>query len=329
MRKRFLEEWPTLTLLAACYAVWSVALFWLAPVALPLAILLVALASALHSSLTHEVIHGHPTDDDRLNQALVWPALGLLVPYRRFRDTHLAHHEDARLTDPYDDPESNYLDPAVWVRLPVWLRLLLRANNTLLGRMTLGPAIGQIAFMAGDWRAIRRGDRAVLWAWLAHLSPLAAVLALVALSPMPIWAYAVAVYAGHSLLRIRTFLEHQAHEHTAARTVVIEDRGPLALLFLNNNFHLVHHMHPKVPWFRLPALYAQNAGRYLQRNRGYRYRSYAEIMARHLLRAKDPVPHPLWPHPAGASDGPAPGGVPVTAAAPALARLPGVDRLPS
>jgi hypothetical protein len=21
---------------------------------------------------------------------------------------------DARLTDPYDDPESNYLDPAVW-----------------------------------------------------------------------------------------------------------------------------------------------------------------------------------------------------------------------
>ncbi len=35
---------------------------------------------------------------------------------------HMAHHRDAILTDPYDDPESNYLDPAVWARLPRPLR---------------------------------------------------------------------------------------------------------------------------------------------------------------------------------------------------------------
>lgn len=297
MRARVAAEGPTVVLLVACYALWAAGLFLVAPAWLPAGIVLVALANALHSSLTHEMVHGHPTDDDRINHALVWPALGLLVPYGRFRDTHLAHHMDARLTDPYDDPESNYLDPAVWVRLPGWVRAVLRANNTLLGRMTLGPAVGQIAFMAGDWHAIRAGDRPVLLAWLAHIPAVAAVLAVVALSPMPLWAYAVAVYAGHGLLRIRTFLEHQAHEHTGGRTVVIEDRGPLALLFLNNNFHLVHHMHPKVPWTRLPSLYFANTERYLKRNRGYRYRSYAQIFARHLLRAKDPVPHPLWPQP--------------------------------
>jgi fatty acid desaturase len=297
MRARVAAEGPTVVLLVACYALWAAGLYLVAPAWLPAGIALAALASALHSSLTHEMVHGHPTDDDRINHALVWPVLGLLVPYGRFRDTHLAHHMDARLTDPYDDPESNYLDPAVWVRLPGWVRAVLRANNTLLGRMTLGPAVGQIAFMASDWRAIRAGDRAVLVAWLAHLPAAAAVLAVVALSPMPLWAYAIAVYAGHGLLRIRTFLEHQAHEHTGGRTVVIEDRGPLALLFLNNNFHLVHHMHPTVPWTRLPGLYFANTERYLRRNRGYRYRSYAQIFARHLLRAKDPVPHPLWPQP--------------------------------
>ena len=45
-----------------------------------------------------------------LNAALVFPALSFTIPYMRFRDTHLAHHVDSRLTDPYDDPESCYLD---------------------------------------------------------------------------------------------------------------------------------------------------------------------------------------------------------------------------
>ena len=313
-------EWPTLGLLAACYALWGVAVF--TPLPAGIAILLAALAVAFHSSLTHEAIHGHPTTSQRVNVALVWPALGLLVPYGRFRDMHLAHHRDANLTDPYDDPESNYLDPAVWVRLPDWVRALLRANNTLLGRVTLGPALAQLAFMAGDWRAARAGDGRVARAWAAHVLPAAAVLAVVAAAPMPLWAYLLAVYAGHGLVKIRTFLEHRAHAHAAGRTVVIEDRGPLALLFLNNNFHIVHHMHPDVPWYRLPGLYFGNSGRYLRRNRGYRYRSYAEIIGAHLLRAKDPVPHPLWPQPQqDAAPLPARDGAPE----PALARV-AVDR---
>ena len=39
-----------------------------------------------------------------LNEALVFPALSLAIPYQRFRDSHLAHHNDEILTDPYDDP---------------------------------------------------------------------------------------------------------------------------------------------------------------------------------------------------------------------------------
>ena len=288
-------EWPTLALLIACYAGWALAVVWLPTISYPIAAGLAALAIALHSSLSHEAIHGHPTGSARLNEALVWPALGLVVPYARFRDDHLAHHRDATLTDPYDDPESNYLDPAVWARLSPAARALLRANNTLLGRITLGPAVSLALFVRGDWRAIRAGDRRIRAAWAAHLPAAAVVVAVVIAAPMPFWLYLIAAYAGHGLIKIRTFLEHQAHEHAAGRTVVIEDRGPLALLFLNNNFHLVHHMHPDLPWYRLPARYFRDPERYLRRNRGYRFRSYGEIARAYLLRRKDDVPHPLFP----------------------------------
>jgi hypothetical protein len=53
-------EWPTLALLLAVYLVWGIGTTWLAGVSLPLAIAVTALVAALHASLTHEAIHGHP-----------------------------------------------------------------------------------------------------------------------------------------------------------------------------------------------------------------------------------------------------------------------------
>jgi fatty acid desaturase len=288
-------EWPTLFLILACYAAWLSALFLLPQISVLAAIILCTLCIALHSSLQHEVTHGHPFNERRLGEVLVFGSLNFVIPYLRFRDTHLAHHMDARLTDPYEDPETNYLDPAVWRTLPRWVQRVLSFNNTLLGRMAIGPLVGQIAFMLSDWRLIRAGDRQVLKGWLWHVPAFAVILTLVVLSPMPVWAYLLSAYLGLSILKIRTFLEHQAHERASARTVIIEDRGPLAFLFLNNNLHVVHHMHPKLPWYRLPHIYFNNQEKYLRRNDGYRYGSYAEIFAKHLTRAKDPVPHPLYP----------------------------------
>lgn len=285
-------EWPTLALAVACYGGVGIAL-WVLPVWA--AVLVLAPLVALHGSLTHEVVHGHPFRNQWLNAALVFPALTLVVPYMRFRATHLAHHHDERLTDPYDDPESNYLDPVVWGRMTRPMQALLAWNNTLLGRLLIGPLIGQMHWMASDFRLWRRGDRSVIAGWLAHLPAAALVLGVAYLSPLPLWAYLSACYGGLSILKIRTFLEHRAHEKARGRTVIIEDRGLLALLFLNNNLHVVHHMHPKVPWYLLPRLYRANRDHYLRRNEGYRYRSYADVFRRYFWRSKDPVPHPIWP----------------------------------
>ncbi len=288
-------EWPTLLLLVVTYLVWAAGTMVWAQSAI-LSLILTAVAIAQFSSLQHEVLHGHPFRKQWLDEALVFPSLVLVVPYQRFRDTHLQHHYDPALTDPYDDPESNYFDPAVWKTLPRPVQWLLGMNNTLLGRMILGPAVGMWVFISADFYAARHGDVRVGRAWaLNGIGVILVLIWLMNVGMMPVLAYVLAAYLGLSLLKIRTFLEHRAHESYRARTVVIEDRGPLALLFLNNNYHVVHHMHPAVPWYRLPTLYASRRDHFLRRNDAYVYANYMEIFRRYLFRAKDPVPHPIWP----------------------------------
>lgn len=286
-------EWPTLALLGITYALWGLGtttLYTLSPV---LGVIVTAVAIAQFCSLQHEALHGHPFRTPILNAAVMFPALYPTVPYGRFRDTHLAHHHDPRLTDPYDDPESKFMDPKVWRELPGFAKGLFRVNNTLLGRMTIGPVLGNMLWLQAEARLMWAGDRAVLRDWALHLGGLAMVVFWIWPAPMGWAGYLAAFYGAAALLNIRTFLEHRAHVAARARTVIVEDRGPLALLFLNNNLHVVHHMHPQVPWYRLPALYAANRDHYLRRNEGYAYRSYAEVFARYFFRAKDPVPHPL------------------------------------
>ncbi|MGH1415288.1 MAG: fatty acid desaturase [Pelagimonas sp.] len=288
-------EWPTIVGLAVCYVAWGLGTTWLAQIWMPLAVVVATVSAAFHSSLSHEALHGHPTRSALLNAGLVFPALSVTVPYLRFKDTHLAHHNDEILTDPYDDPESNYLDPIRWARLPRWKKRLLRVNNTLAGRLILGPAIGTISFLRADLKNIRAGDRRTVYGWMLHIPAVGLVFWwMLSIGAMPIWVWACSVYFAMSLLKIRTFLEHRADRHAAGRTVIVEDRGPLSWIFLNNNFHVVHHMHPALPWYRLPREYKQNKDHYLTRNRGYTFASYWQVFNLFLFKSKDPVPHPLW-----------------------------------
>lgn len=291
-------ERPTLLLIFVTYAAWALATAYAPAMGLWLALPVATLATSFHVSLTHEAVHGHPTRWPALNHLLVGPAISLFVPHERYRDQHLAHHHDPNLTDPYDDPESYYLDPARWVRLARPVKVLMTVNNTLLGRITIGPALGLACFVGADAAAMFRGDRTVIRAWALHVPAVGAVgLWLATAGAMPLWAVLASGYGAMSLQKVRSYLEHRAHPRARGRTVIVEDRGPLAFLFLNNNLHAVHHAHPRVPWYALPALYRQRRGHFLRRNFGYRYDSYAQVFRAYLLRAKDPVPHPLMPAP--------------------------------
>ena len=294
IRSRAAYEWPTLSLIVQCYTALAVAVVLLPQLGLWLAIPVLMLSITLHSSLQHETVHGHPLPQRWLAVALVWLPMGLLVPYERFRDQHLAHHLDTTLTDPYDDPETGYFDPQIWQQLSPWLQTLLRFNNSLAGRLTVGPAISQYAFMWGDYRLWKNGQGDLAWVWARHCIAVALILTLVAqVGTIPLWAYLLSAYFGMSILKIRTFLEHRAHEHAGGRTVIVEDAGLLSFLFLNNNYHAVHHAQPGVAWYDLPRTFAEKREHYLAKNQGYYYKNYGEIFRAFFFHPKEPVPHPL------------------------------------
>lgn len=290
------DERPTWALLVACYAAWlgATAAIGAAPPTFALIALVPAiLATALHASLQHEALHGHPTRSAALNEALVFPALGLAYPYRRFRELHLRHHHDERLTDPWDDPESWYLAEGRVRTLSRPLRLALEANRTLLGRMILGPWLGAAGLIAQDLPALRAGEARVRDAWLRHLAGVAAVLLWLSAVGVPLWLYVVGVaWPAASLIYVRTFIEHRAAVDPGHRTAIVE-AGPFwSLLFLNNNLHAVHHDAPTLPWHRLPERWRAGRAAILARNDGHSLPGYGPVFRRWLLRPREPLAHP-------------------------------------
>ncbi len=287
-------EWPTLTLIAGVYAgIASITwFFWSIPVwiAIPVAAYLIA----LHSSLQHEALHGHPTRSAAINEALVFLPFLLTIPYRRYKTTHLQHHHDERLTDPYDDPESFYLSQYKWETTPGPLKALFRINNTLLGRLAVGPALVTILFWFSEARMAVRSPNVFWAAWLPHLAGMAVVIIwMVEICGIPFWLYAFGIaYPGMSLILLRSFAEHQAREDSDHRTVVVEASPVFGLLYLNNNLHFAHHKYPRAPWYRLPGIYRQEAAEILKRNGGYYFAGYGEVFRRYFLRTKEPVAHP-------------------------------------
>lgn len=303
-------EWPTLALATVIYGAF-LALTWYAD-ALPWWLLLAlgGYVVAWQGSLQHEAVHGHPTPWRGVNYILAAPSLTLWLPYGLYRELHLRHHADERLTDPLADPESYYVTPQAWARMGRLRRGLLCLHNTALGRVLLGPPLAVWQLWSGEARRLAGGDRRHAGHWLLHLPATAAVLAwVVGVCGVSILDYLLLfVYPGTALTLLRSFLEHRAVEDAGERTAVVEAGPLMSLLYLNNNLHVAHHAEPGVPWYRLPRRYRERRAEFLARNGGYLYRGgYLEILARYLLWPKEPPVHPLaGPRLAPAAEAPAP-----------------------
>lgn len=287
-------EWPTVLLIAAVYLVVG-SLTWFHG-SLPWWIILPAgaYATALFGSLQHEVLHGHPTRNRLVNELMVFPTIHFWLPYGRYRKTHLIHHNDSNLTDPSLDPESYYLLPDRWAEMPGIKRTLYTFNNTLFGRMAIGPAVSVIRFWTAEFVDIAKGDmdKARDWALFA-VSAALSLWYIVGVAGMPFWQYVVLIaYPGVSLALVRSFCEHRAAEDFQHRTIIVEASPFWSLLFLYNNLHVAHHSRPALAWYRIPAYYRAEKANFLARNGGYTMKGYGEIFARYLFSAKEPVPYP-------------------------------------
>ncbi len=293
-------EWPTWLVASAVYGGWGLVTWHAASLPWWALLVLGAWFVGWHNSLQHETVHGHPAGARWVNAALGIPALGLWMPYAIYRERHLEHHRTPDLTSPRDDPESFYCEVARWQRMGPVLRALYRFNQTLLGRMLVGPALAALAFWGIEAGRIAAGDRDALRAWLIHAASVAAVFAWVtAVCRIPPWAYiALFAYPGLSLTLLRSYLEHRPAPNPDHRTAIVEGGAVPGLLYLNNNLHFLHHGRPDLPWYALPATYRRERESLVEGNGGYRFAGYAEVARRYLFRAKDsPVagspPRPL------------------------------------
>lgn len=289
------SEWPTWLLIVAIYGAW-LALILLSPsLGLLVSAPLLALVGAWQLSLQHELIHGHPTRSTHLNHLLGMPPLSLWYPVGVYRTSHLLHHRDELLTLPGVDPESNYVSQADWERAGHWMRFVRVARKTALGRFLFGPGLA----IAQTWRdalaQVARGQGHALRDWLPHWLLVAALLWFVdRFSAFSAWQYALLVaYPALSLAMVRSHYEHRAALQPQHRIVINEAGWFMRLLFLNNNYHLVHHDLPRLPWYLIPRVYRAHRAAYLERCAGFVQPGYATQALRYAWTPTDAAVHPI------------------------------------
>ena len=290
---RWRSEWPTWLLMGTIYGGWfSCVGYWQmlgSTVGTPLLILF----TCWYMSLQHELIHGHPTRFRRVNQLFGTLPLAVWYPYGLYRDSHLAHHRHDSLTVPQDDPESYYFTPQHWQRLPLWQQNIIHARNTFVGRLLLAPLLDILVTLASAGRAFRQRDKPAIGMWLLHGALLAGLLIWMAQKGLsPLWFVLAVSYPALAITKVRSFLEHRAADDPLARSAINDAAWPWRLLFLNLNYHSIHHDLPGVPWYGLRKLWLRDNVRYQQRNHGFVVRGYGEWLREFWKTPVDVTAHP-------------------------------------
>ena len=284
-------EWPTWLLIGVVYGSWLAALAWYAHGGAWGALLALVVVCAWYMSLQHELVHNHPSPYAWLNRCLGLLPIAVWYPFDIYRRSHLAHHRDELLTYPGQDPESNYLDPEDYAQRSAPMRALLLAQRTSLGRFLITPAFAIFHLLwplrqGAYWRSPK-----MRWTWVQHAALLTFTLwAIQTWTGMSPWTYILCVsYPCLGLAFMRSFYEHRPAALPAHRIVVNEAAWPWRLLYLNNNFHAVHHAQPNLPWYEIPKAYWAQRDSFVQGTGGFLLPGYTWLFVRHAF---SPIDHP-------------------------------------
>jgi fatty acid desaturase len=288
-------EWPTWALIISVYGSWFLAMHYYLALGPILAAPLLIVICALHGSMCHELIHGHPTRITALNTLPGSVPLTLFLPYPVYRESHLNHHHDESITLPGKDPESYYCSANEYRRKSKLGKIFAWINMTVAGRLLFNPAseifrLGKLAFST-----LISGDANALKVWATHLVSVALLMLLIVqYLQVPWWQYLLIAYFANSLARVRSFYEHRARTTVSERTVLMEPCLFFRLLFLNLNFHLAHHENPSIPWYQLGNFYHNHRHDLITRSGNFYYRGYRYWLLGHLFKPVDSPIHPFY-----------------------------------
>jgi fatty acid desaturase len=173
-------------------------------------------------------------------------------------------------------------------------RGILMFNQTLVGRLLIGPLIRLYKLSEREIGRIRNRDYINVPHWALHVVLVGILFWFVDhVCGMPWWQYILLVaYPGFSLGLLRAFIEHRAGPQPGKRVAAVESNHLFGLMFLYNNLHVAHHLRPTIPWYELPRFYRTNREKLLKHNNNFVYSGYWVIARDYLFK---PVFIPVHP----------------------------------
>jgi fatty acid desaturase len=295
LRQKFLKfDGPTWIVALVLYAAWILLIWYNAVLPWWVIMPVGAYLLAWHFSLQHEAIHSFRGVPAWLRFAVVFPPIGLWFPYPLYRKSHTTHHRDIHLTIPGVDTESYYVLQADWQRMGAIKRGLLMFNQTMAGRLLIGPALRLWILITKETRRVRQHDFSHLPHWAAHVVAVGALFWFISgVCGFPWWQYCLLIaYPGLSLSLLRAFTEHRAADDSQERTASVESNALFGILYLYNNLHVAHHLKPAMPWYQIPRFYRENRTELLESNGEFVFKGYGQLAKRYFLV---PVFSPVHP----------------------------------
>lgn len=238
-----MTAWPTVITALVCLGGWATTLGALAsgalpaPAALALNFVFAYIAFTPMHEATHGNIGGHKSRK-WMDEVLGWPlAVLFFAPYSAFRLVHLRHHGST------NDPDR---DPDFWVAGQSPLTVLARC-------FTIVPHYyWYVLFRIEGTGKQQQRQRLLAVGVGALLLAIAAALVLTGYGHVFLWGWFVpGVLAGGVLALVFDWLPHHPHSrqerYRDTRAIV---SPVLNLVLLWQNLHLIHHLYPRVPFYR-------------------------------------------------------------------------------
>lgn len=252
--------WPTAALYAGTLALFVVemASLFAWDVSRWLTVPMGAAVTFLMFSVLHEATHHAVSTSTRLNDAFGHAAVPFVVPWATFplvKFLHIEHHRNT------NEPKS--VDPDAWADGPWWQLPFRWATIDL----------WYLVFWVRRVRDRPRGE--VVQAAVVFTAVIGAFTTVVATGhgAALLWGFLVPQRIGLVVLAWWfDYLPHhgltttQREDKYRATRIRVGGEAVLTPLFLYQNYHLVHHLHPSVPFYRYVRAWRRNEQTYLDRN---------------------------------------------------------------
>lgn len=253
--------WPTLALYVATLALFALELYgvlvagWSPWVTVPMG----TAVTFLMFSVLHEATHHAVSTSDRLNNLMGHLSVPFVAPYGTFPMIGFIHIEHHRNTN-----EQKSVDPDAWTSEGPWWQLPFRWMTIdlwyfvfYLRRIPQRPR-GEVLATSIMFLGVVGGFAALF------LTGHGTALAVAFLVPQRLGLMVLAWWFDYLPHHGLPFTGRQ--DKYRATRVRVGGEGWMTPLFVYQNYHLVHHLHPSIPFYRYVRAWRRNEQAYLDRN---------------------------------------------------------------